>query len=228
MKYVFVGDIHGKWEAVEEALAKDGLKIFMGDIIDSYDRTYKDHEKCYDLVFAAIENGNAQCLYGNHELSYLVPQIHRCSGYSRDYQRLIDSVQSSINKLFIYWMYNPDVNLLATHAGITNPLLQLSYENLEQNYVLAKIEDWLIDNIGADRDNPCHWIGQDRGGRHNYGGIFWGDWLYHIPIPGLLQVMGHTRGNGIRQKGKDLEETGISYCIDCLDETPYQFLTIEL
>lgn len=39
-------------------------------------------------------------------------------------------------------------------------------------------------------------------------------------IPGLTQVFGHTRGNGIRQEGEN-------FCIDCLDGK-MEFLEIEI
>ena len=100
MKYVFIGDIHGKVDAVKAALDKEGKKIFVGDFIDSYDHSIEDHKTCYDLVFDAIDKGDAEAIYGNHELSYIVPDIHRCSGWNGERQMLMTHYSKMIQDRF--------------------------------------------------------------------------------------------------------------------------------
>jgi len=122
MKYIFVGDIHGKVELVERALEQDGHKIFMGDFQDSFDRSVKDHEKCYQLGLAAIDAGEADILIGNHELSYLIPK-HYCSGHQQDRKEMFDQFKDQINAKFKSFILLPD-NFLITHAGLHPIVLQ--------------------------------------------------------------------------------------------------------
>ncbi len=219
MKYVFVGDIHGKVEAVEAALAKDGKKIFVGDFIDSFDRTVEQHKKCYDLVFDAIEKGEAEACFGNHELSYILPERHRCSGYGNGREILMTHYGPICQKYFKpYILLQPD--FLVSHAGL-NRILWRSF-NLSLETLPETLAKWW-----PDLKSPIHWIGQYRGGDRDTGGLFWCDFRTEFkPIEELKQVFGHTRGQGIRRTGG----SGNSYCVDCLDFTPrgWEFLEMDI
>lgn len=206
MKHVFVGDIHGKVNMVEKALALEGKKVFVGDIIDSYDRSVEDHKKCYDLIFDAIEKGEAECLFGNHELSYILPHIHGCSGKSSDREQLMVHYGPLCQKYFKpYLMIGKD--LLVTHAGLNRRIWESA------KLTLGILADWLKDGWQCPQTHPVHWVGRARGGVAPVGGIFWSDFNTEFqPIDELKQIFGHTRGKGIRQYGD-------SYCIDCLDFT---------
>ena len=213
MKYIFIGDIHGKIADVEVALAKPGKKIFVGDFIDSFNHPVEDHEKCYDLVFQAIDKGEAEAIYGNHELSYLMPTQHRCSGYSEERQMLMTHYGPRIREKFKpYILLKPD--LLVSHAGLTETLWRsfgLTFDNLSET-----LAEWW-----PDLRSPMHFIGRYRGGRNNVGGMFWCDYNVEFrPIEGLTQIFGHTPGRGIRHRANE-------YCIDCLDTSPDTFLELE-
>lgn len=221
MKYVFIGDVHGKVDAVEEALSREGHKVFVGDFIDSFDRSLEDHKKCYDLVFAAIDKGDAMALYGNHELSYYVPS-QRCSGWAPDRASLMLAYEKDIKKRFKNYLFLGE-NILVTHAGLTKQLFDDHIGDMK--YLDETLQIW------ENRYNtPMYWIGASRGGPsyNSYGGTFWCDFRYEFaPVEGLMQIFGHTRGKGIRQ-------TGYSYCIDCLNwkdednDNPYTFLELEI
>lgn len=219
MKYVFVGDIHGKLDKVKEALGKEGHIVFVGDFIDSYDKTISEHDECYRLVVEAIREGKATALYGNHELSYLavageqVPH-HRCSGY--DYKRgiIMRKYESDIRELFKPYLM-PTPSMLVSHAGLTEHIW--NQEELTIDLLPSVLASWW-----PDRASPMHWIGHYRGGRDVVGGLFWCDFNTEFkPIPELTQVFGHTRGHGIRQMDN-------SYCIDCLDFTENNFLQMDI
>lgn len=213
-KYVFIGDIHGRVEFVEDALSKDGKKIFVGDFIDSFDRSVADHRKCYELVLAAIKAGKAESIFGNHELSYLMIQ-HRCSGFSSARQNLMQEYELEIRKHFVPFILLQK-DFLVSHAGLTKQIWdrkRLSLDSLPQT--LAK---WW-----PDLHSPMHQIGRYRGGYDSVGGLFWCDFNREFePVPGLTQVFGHTAkgGTGIRQVGD-------SYCIDCLERSK-EFLELEI
>lgn len=212
MKYIFVGDIHGKVEQVERALAKDGMKIFVGDFMDSFDRPWNDHAKCLDLVIEACKKDEAKIIYGNHELSYLQPH-HRCSGYNVEMEQVVFDRKKDIEALFkSHILITPE--FLVSHAGLTKQIwdkFQLTLDNLDD-----KLQDWWP-NIRT----PMHWIGNYRGGLNKVGGLFWCDWNAEFnPIEGLTQVFGHTAGRGVRQRVN-------SFCIDCLDNE-HSFLEMEI
>ena len=211
MKYVFVGDIHGKVECVEAALAKEGKKIFVGDFIDSFTRSVKDHKKCYDLVFDAIDRGEAESILGNHELSYIFSR-HRCSGWNSKRDYLMKMYQKIIlDKFKPFLLLNE--SFLVTHAGLTRQLWD------RKKLVFKDLENVLI-NWWENLDSPAHWIGRYRGGPDDFGGIFWCDFnMEFTPIPGLKQVFGHTPVKSIRQIDQ-------SFCIDCLDKE-HNFLELE-
>ena len=212
-KFVFCGDIHGKVEQVRRALDMEGNIIFVGDFIDSFDRTVMEHDECFRLVIDAIEKKKARAIYGNHELSYLMPDPHLASGWDKYRAAVVRKYESKIRQLFDpYIILTPE--FLVTHAGLTKQLWKdhgLSIESLTHS-----LNDWW-----PDKYSPIHYIGNYRGGIQSYGGIFWCDFNQEFEeIPELTQIFGHTPGKGIRQLGK-------SFCIDCLDRES-SFLELEI
>lgn len=218
MKYVFVGDIHGKVECVQEALDRDGFKVFVGDIMDSYDRPPKDHKECLELVLGACIREEAVCLYGNHELSYT--HARPCSGYKWEHMEIVQEYKNLIHKHFKHY-FSPCENFLVTHAGLT--------KQLWEDHYLGGLEEWgdvllILDKWSADKSSPAWYVGNCRGGWMPYGGIYWCDFDREFqPIPDVTQVFGHTRA----KKGEGIRQIENSFCIDCLDEN-MQFLEIEL
>lgn len=76
--YDIIGDIHGKYEALEQLLAKLGYArhgdiwwhserkaVFVGDLIDRGPQ----QRKVMDTVRAMTESGSAYCILGNHEFN---------------------------------------------------------------------------------------------------------------------------------------------------------------
>ena len=214
-----IGDIHGKVEAVEKALALPGLKIFVGDIIDSYDRSPLEHDKCFQLILDAIEAEVAECIPGNHELSYLLPKYHRCSGFDEDKAFIMQIHMDRITRLMKPFIWIENERILITHAGLHAQVavaLGITLENLP--FVLEKAVE--------NPKSPAHWIGKARGGAAPYGGIFWCDWYQEFqPIPGIRQVFGHTRLNSPFPEVDDLKQPQ-NVCIDCLDKA-LEFFDLE-
>lgn len=212
MKYVFIGDVHGKVNAVEAALSKDGHKVFVGDFCDSFDRSVDDHEKCLVLVLDAIESDEATAIFGNHELSYLMPYPHRCSGYSTSMEQMLRPHQKRIRDSFVPFL-EIGYDWLVTHAG------------LHPDVAIALPETW--ESEFQNPNSPMHWIGRSRGGRHPIGGMFWCDFNDEFqPIDGMNQVFGHTR-HRTRDIRTKTGNNSINYCIDCLD-TKIKFLELEV
>lgn len=214
MKVTFIGDIHGQVELVELALSQPGKKIFVGDLVDSFTRSAVESRKCMEMVLGVAEAGEAEVIYGNHELSYLFPAQHRCSGFNRATHTFMQELRPRIMAAFkSHIMLAPD--FLVTHAGISKQLWDDQLLNLD-------VLDHFLSDWWPDIRSPAHWIGYTRGGSNLCGGTFWCDFRREFePVRGLKQVFGHTRGEGIRQ----IEQ---SYCIDCLEDGSPEFLTLDI
>lgn len=212
-KYRFVGDIHGQIDVMKQALDCDADRvIFVGDLVDSYSRSLGDQFACLDLALELAGNGRVDVTWANHEWSYLDNQMS-CSGWKPETNNFVKARKEEILAKFKPFVY--EAGYLVTHAGLTAQLWEtykLTIENFQE-----KLTDW-----SKDMGSPFFFIGRPRGGRAHVGGPLWCDFRFEfIPIPGLPQIFGHTRGVGIRQKEN-------AYCIDTLENTQPQFLDIEV
>jgi hypothetical protein len=160
----------------------------------------------------AIESGKADALYGNHELSYIIPEIHRCSGYSTKTHSMLTTHIERVRKNFKPFLELGD-NWLVTHAGLHPQVAEKLSEDWEAEF--------------NHKASALHWIGRYRGGPDPVGGIFWCDFNAEFePIEGLNQIFGHSRARtyDIRSmSGKN----STNYCIDCLD-TQLKFLELDI
>jgi len=84
MKTLVVGDLHGRWEVVEKVLKTDYNVVFVGDYLNSFDKTSLECLETLKLVTGAARDNPDKytALMGNHELSYTGSE-YTCSGYSR-------------------------------------------------------------------------------------------------------------------------------------------------
>lgn len=224
-KMVFVGDIHGKIEVIDfvEKKFPNHQKIFVGDLVDAFDRTRKQQLACVQKVLSMVDKGDTRVILGNHELSYLTKEM-KCSGYAGVMDALLLPLKSEMWKKYERYIWMPEHKLLVTHAGLSNYFWReygLTFENLGEKLEEWKRQQWRI--------SPYGWVGIARGGVERIGGPFWCDFNEEFnPIPDLRQVFGHTgwideskdSKLGIREKGWD------NYCIDCLQRVP-EFLEFD-
>lgn len=199
MKTLVVGDLHGQLNIAIAAIDTGLPVIFVGDYLDSFTASIGDQVETLRFVLNAVKAGQAQALYGNHELSYLDPFM-KCSGWSYKTESHVMHLDLSPLKYYTY-----AEGFLISHAGVSQKLLTALDISLEQ-YL---------------KDEQFHDIGRSRGGRSPYGGLLWCDWNQDFePVEHQPQIVGHTRGNIIRQNGN-------SYCIDVLENISPQVAAIE-
>lgn len=227
MKHIFIGDIHGQWEIVEEALSRDGVKVFVGDFVDSFTRTTEDMYKCYCLLMEYHHSHPDElvCLFGNHELSYYHYNM-RCSGWRTDTHEMMQDIKGPLHELLRshYW-FDEDSDsapTLVTHAGVSSTWLS---QFDDDDMAWHELNQYSLDYAG-----PLFDIGRRRGGWAVCGGPFWCDYRDEfVHVPYINQIFGHTRGKGIRMfkhtNGDGTE--GFNACIDCLEDGEPQFLEIE-
>jgi len=213
MKYRFVGDIHGQIDVMKLALDCDADRIiFVGDLVDSFRRSFEHQYDCVYLALQLAGNGRVDVMWANHEWSYLHPDM-RCSGWHPQTQTFISANRQEILKKFKPFLY--EAGYLVTHAGLTNQLWKK--HNMSLDTFQHTLTQW-----AKSTDSPFFDIGYYRGGNKPYGGPLWCDFNGEFrPIPELPQIFGHTRGNGLRQKDN-------VWCIDTLENTKPQFLDLEV
>jgi hypothetical protein len=206
---VVIGDIHGRREIVKEALASDRKVVFVGDFLDSYDRSIDDQiNGLMDALTAArMHPHKVQLIMGNHERSYLYAD-EVCSGFNGATYAHVLHLHKLMDGLMRPYVWSD--GFLISHAGVSDALLG----NLNRD-----LNEYL-------REENYTQVGKSRGGLSQCGGLYWCDWFdeFH-PIEGTPQVVGHT---GYRPEGyrEGILSKGNSFNVDCLDHTK-EFLEIE-
>lgn len=196
-KLLVIGDIHGRCQELEQALAKakelEAFPIFIGDLTDSFKRTNAEQLAALIRVADLCEAGQAKCLWGNHDLSYLFPQWFRCSGFSETKRQLFSA---GYQKLWKSGNFDPflsfsfgEKRILITHAG------------LAPNHVPALAEDPIkflkevfTEDLRAIPSHPLLQAGFDSGSWDQMqGGI---TWLRPSELKDgfsdIIQIVGHT------------------------------------
>lgn len=205
MKTLVIGDLHGVHWVAQAALDTGLPVIFIGDYLDSFDKSRDDQLKTLDIVLtAARDREDVVALMGNHEMSYLSDR-HQCSGFTNDfYTRLMSDFEPGVTYLQAMSRYlEPwafDEGFLISHAGVSQRFLNENECTLED--ALANPRLW--DKIGSTRG---------LGAPPHCGGIFWCDWNHEFePIDDVPQIVGHTRAKMAGQ----IQQKGNSYNIDCV------------
>lgn len=212
MDTIVVGDLHGQVEIARRVLkvTKGHYNVvFVGDYLDSFTRTPEEQFDTITTVVGAarFEPDRVTALLANHERSYLYDEP--CAGWNSQTHELVSYYRDIFRETLKDYVWLGD-DILVTHAGVT--LQAIPYKPDADDY-RPLVQEFLH---GPYR-TMC---GRARGGRDPVGGIYWCDFNYEFePIPGIRQVFGHTRGNGIRTKGDN-------WCIDCLEDRGGAFLLV--
>ena len=108
---IVVGDLHGKHKIVDAVLALNQPVVFIGDYLDSFCESFDSQIKTITKVLDAVENGKAIALMGNHEMSYLNPDM-KSSGYNDSMSSLLMSdfrngktIRSAMHELLLPYYF---------------------------------------------------------------------------------------------------------------------------
>jgi hypothetical protein len=210
---IVVGDLHGKIEIAEYWIKNKEHRnlIFIGDYLDSFDRSIEDQYELLEMVLDAAENmENVSALMGNHELSYL-DERYKASGFEYALDAKITHLKSKMWKLLK--LYHIDNGFLISHAGFSRSFMGTKFSKAPQERKLELIEE----AISELSNEQLYQIGYSRGGNAKCGGPIWCDWYDEFrDISNIRQVVGHTA----RRKQRDnsgVVRKGGSVLIDCLD-----------
>lgn len=210
---LIVGDVHGDISVVQNALNFGAERvIFLGDFVDSYDFSKK--EQLAALKLAA--DSKAIMLWGNHDLSYICPEMHAASGYTKSKRSIFIPIYANLllddKKFLPYFVIKrsqaPDV--LLTHAGL-HPSYVTGPDEVSTLEEVTK-EEWK--SFIFKRRHYLLALGEASGGlKGQPGGITWmrpSD-LKSGDKSGILQIFGHTPQDDIL----DMPEHNMM-CIDTM------------
>ena len=216
MQTAVIGDIHGRIEVMIAALNKHDRVVFVGDYVDSFDRTKLDQIQCLTVALKEHNGDSVICLRGNHEESYLDPDA-MCSGWNQIMNTHIMPIKEQVRALPVHTWVD---GILITHAGISKHFVD---EILVGKYGYNDVGDLAL--VGHYLESSFHQeVGYARGGSKSCGGLMWCDWFEEFaPIDGLRQIVGHSgyRPKDYSNPGADHDKgvlvDGENWNIDCLD-----------
>jgi hypothetical protein len=201
-RVVVIGDVHGRWWALEELLVKTGASdemgfkdpdthvIFVGDIANLGHGTRKQDTLALDT---AIAYGD-EFILGNHEAPFVVHGMSGFAGMHRP-SSLDDGTQYALRALRSRWQAATSVDgWLITHAGL-HPHWQERFPEIPENAARELNERLAITMKGGARFEVIEAIGSYRGGSGEFGGVLWMDaWelMEDLDDNHIKQVFGHT------------------------------------
>ena len=204
-------DVHQKFEQAEDIIAKYGTEcqsiVFLGDYVDSYELTESlDLHLAIRWLANSVKDPRRVHLLGNHDVAYFYPGPDTfCSGWSPERQQIFDESfgpsgpSKVLEKLHLAASAGP---WLLSHAGFTGRQLR----DVGMNVLLGWAENART-ALESNTPNPLTACGRVRGGKAHHGGLFWLDWDYEFaPLPGIHQLVGHTKAAVVR--GRHLSPRG--------------------
>lgn len=235
-----IPDVHQDVAWVRRVLAQEAMQswdrvVFLGDYFDT--RTPLKMRTGVDATCAYLEKlrhelgDRAVFLLGNHDIQYLEAkpacdqhrklrqQFYKCGpAYS---QSAAKKVAKGLSKEF--WaatrLFVSVNGWLLSHAGVASALWPLA-GTVEESLTTLERECRVALATMKRGPHPLLEAGVVRGGDAPVGGITWQDWDDEfkdtLPLP---QLVGHTRADRARQKGR-------SWCLDGA-QSCYGVLTAE-
>jgi len=214
-RHIIVGDIHGELTGFKEILAhaglidkrgdwsgKEAVLVQTGDVIDRGPHSVEAVQFLRKLqTQAATAGGRVVRLCGNHELM-LIQGNSKYINFNHPAE-LKCQLQEEILAGKVLAAYT-DGTRLYTHAGLRTQIREEvesgappSSQPRKLKHLADRLNQIFVDALKAGdlKTHPIFHVDEERGGRHEVGGIFWGDLVliegseraYDVP-----QIFGHT------------------------------------
>lgn len=212
MKYLVIGDIHGKtvWKNIIGKESPDKV-IFLGDYVSTHglESTEQQVTNLNDILNYKINNSDTVILLrGNHDIQHIGYSWAGCSGWD---QRLHDMMQCRVNDYLnlTQWVYiDDDLKTIFSHAGVSTMWMEqiAKIDSIYEINDLAPSEIFgftpckMSDYYGTSPTQPPTWIRPQT--------------LVDYMPEGITQVVGHTPIKKICNVGQEYRE---NYNIDCPD-----------
>lgn len=196
MKTLVIPDLHHAtgWVDVVHARERPDRTVFLGDAFDSPQSRRSVVLRVIDFVDRWTRRDDTVWLLGNHDARYLFPQS--CAFMGAGYNKFTN--REALKRLgfartrmkFVHYEQGWFLSHAGLREGFAHPVLGfdpdwISAQDREvAQLALYDTHPWLA--IGDARS-----LGSPRGLR---GGVIWQDWNDEFqPIPGVNQIVGHTR-----------------------------------
>jgi hypothetical protein len=223
LRYLVFADIHHRFGQVEKLLRQlAGLydrAVFLGDYFDSFPDTEEQAEATARWLAMSVQRPGRIHLLGNHDLPYIFPcqanRDHYCPGWTEAKHRRIRPYFDGLPCERIFKLAHAADAWLFSHAGLSYHKesfpASLQYGDLSAAGLAQAVNAHVPDLLAG---KAPEWI--TRPGRRliptqGPGGILWAHWTDMVPIPGVLQCVGHTPRLGLRVKQQD---GGMALCLD--------------
>lgn len=198
---LIIPDVHERTDrlyAIKDELEAADRVVFLGDFFDKFGE--RNHKNMLRWLCTYLGRKDWDFLLGNHDASYRWPSLYACSGYKQQTQSDVDHFFGADDTYWRHFKLFTEVGpYTLSHAGFHPDTLHMKSH---EAYQLA------VDASNGGHYCPMFGAGGYRGGPHPIGGPVWLDFTVEFKdIEGMPQIVGHTSGKDIRQKGK-------SYCID--------------
>jgi hypothetical protein len=206
MKYLILGDIHGRiiWKDIVSKEDFDKV-IFLGDYVSTHEDISAKQQisNLLDILKYKYNNPDKVILLrGNHEMQHLGYSWAECSGYNSEIgnymsesvfkERLLDLTQ---------WCYiDDDLKIIFSHAGVSQVWLNDSgiedvhnINSYEPSQLFGFTPDNYFDNCGYSKTQPLTWIRPESLCMCNVLGYT--QVVGHTPCKKIIEVNKSTKGN---------------------------------
>jgi hypothetical protein len=231
-KILSIGDLHGRavWEKFADIhilantpnLETDyDYYVFTGDYTDSFTISNPVILSNLRRLIQFKENypDKVILLLGNHDLQYLLGELHRCSGYRPE--AYFDLHELFRDKRSLFQAAFQHGKTIWSHAGIHRGWYNIEFPFSSPN-VADDLNGAFLQNVKSMFD-----VGHRRGGFKNQGGPFWADKheTFTKPLNGYNQVIGHTPVQHVKRYA--LTSGECLYYIDSTDGKEADALQLE-
>jgi len=221
IKIGVIGDLHGrdKWKVFQDKLDEYEKIVFMGDFVDSFDKSdnqiFRNLQEI--LQFKESNDKKVVLIYGNHDIQYYLDDYSRAraSGFRPSMLIKLKNIFKVHEKSFcISYQYE---DTLFTHGGFLtgfyNQLSRIIKMEEDENY-----SDYL-NKVWKNKPYVLLTVSSYRGGSDPYSGPFWTDWIEltnqrtFLPVN---QVVGHSARYG--GQSKKINKKNFLLDVDILDQ----------
>jgi 3',5'-cyclic AMP phosphodiesterase CpdA len=219
MKSLIISDPHHRVDWIDKIAAQENPDevVVVGDYFDYFEDPIERARRAAQWVAKHAGIPGWILLLGNHDLNYLrLPQQNfwaECAGYVKDYRTVIDPIMTRQiwDKLGIVYETQ---GWVISHAGLHPDIFLHPYKGFDIKDVQEKCRK-ALENFKRGLWDP---IMDDTPRNQNkgfpIGGPLWLRWHEFTPIPGVNQIVGHTRRD--QPEWKNTEDSQ-NLCFDTMN-----------
>lgn len=231
MKYVIIGDIHGRtqWKQIIEKEKDTDKFIFLGDYFDPYDWTLTLDDLVNNfrdiLDFKIKDPDKFILLVGNHDLAAFESNANHCRYVDGTYENIAPIFYNAIKEGIIQLCYFINNDIVCSHAGFSKTWLDdagLSFDefSLNKDFKEQVENKTVISTYDFIYSKGDFWV--DGSGDNIWQSPLWirPNSLIRNKPNDVIQCIGHTRIYKNTNQLYKLDRVKVLLC-DCLEHGEY-------